>query len=205
MSETPATYPARPGAPAQPAAPARRVSGQNLSERGRRQAQRRFLDELETTANVAGACRAARISRTIAYEWKAQDPAFAAAWQDALDAALDQLEQTAIERAHSGSDQLLMFLLKAHRPEKYREVVNHEASGEVVVSVVFTNDWRGAGGKHTREDEGATISSSDTSSSSSSDTLDLAERVGRILGRSVERAGDADGVNITYRAAHSGR
>lgn len=137
MSETAASY------GTYGSASTRRPSGKNLSLRGRAVAKRRFLDALEPTANVAGACRAARISRTIAYEWRAQDPAFATAWQNALDNALDDLEQIAFQRAREGSDQLAMFLLRAHRPEKYREVVNHEASGEVVVKVVYVSDWRG--------------------------------------------------------------
>lgn len=136
-----------------PAHRAARTSGQNLSERGRQVAQRRFVEELERTANVAGACRATRISRTIAYEWRAQDPAFAAAWQAALDNALDDLEGVAFQRAREGSDQLAMFLLRAHRPEKYREIVHHEASGEATLHVVFTNDWRGVVDQHDQHDQ----------------------------------------------------
>lgn len=178
---------------ARPTTPVRRVSGQNLSERGRAQAQRRFLDELESTANVAGACRAARISRTIAYAWRAQDPVFAAAWEDALNNALDDLEQEAFRRAREGSDQLVMFLLKAHRPDKYRDVVSHQTSGETTLRIVFTNDWRGVdshrAGERDQEAQEEDAGGSD---------LDLAESVGKMLGHAATR--DADGVSFTYRA-----
>jgi hypothetical protein len=120
----------------------------SADERARRRAElqrKRFLQTLEQTTNVAASCRAAAISRKTAYEWRKVFSDFAEEWDAALNAALDQLEQTAIERAHSGSDLLMMFLLKANRPEKYRETVTHEARGEV--RVVFTNDWRGRNGQ----------------------------------------------------------
>lgn len=33
---------------------------------------------------------------------------------------------------HEYSDTLMIFLLKAHRPEKYRENIKHEVSGEII-------------------------------------------------------------------------
>ena len=84
---------------------------------------------------------------------KATDPAFAAAWDDALEAAVDQLEAEARHRAidgveqphfHQGkvcgtvrkySDALLMFLLRAHRPETYRDRT------EPVPELRMTIDW----------------------------------------------------------------
>lgn len=122
--------------------PKKRPWGQHLTPRGAALAKRQFLQTLTETCNIAESCRAAQIARKTAVAWRQTDADFSDAWNDALDAGLDALEQTARERAHSGSDLLLMFLLKAHRPDTYRETVNHQASGEV--RVVFTNDWRGA-------------------------------------------------------------
>jgi len=42
-------------------------------------------------------------------------------WDDAVDAAVDALAAEARTRAFDGSDVLLMFLLKAHRPQVYRD------------------------------------------------------------------------------------
>lgn len=98
-----------------------------------------FVTALADTGNVSAAARAARVSRSRAYQLKAADPAFAAEWSDALETAVDALDAEARRRAldgvetphfHQGrvagtvrkySDSLLMFLLRAHRPERYRE------------------------------------------------------------------------------------
>jgi hypothetical protein len=85
------------------------------------------------------ACAAASIARSTAYQWRSDDADFAAGWDEALDEAADRMEREAFRRAvegtnepvyHQGqevgavrkySDTLLIFLLKAARPEKYRE------------------------------------------------------------------------------------
>lgn len=41
---------------------------------------------------------------------------------------------------HEYSDTLMIFLLKAHRPEKYRENVNLEFSGEIVNTLEYPQD-----------------------------------------------------------------
>jgi hypothetical protein len=80
-----------------------------------------FLAAIRDTGNVRLAAQAAGIDRTTPYVTARRDPAFAAAWQAAEQDAIDILEATARKRALESSDQLLMFLLKAHRPERYRD------------------------------------------------------------------------------------
>lgn len=81
----------------------------------------------------------AGIPRAYCYELYHKDDDFMRAWDDAISGACDLLEQEAWRRAvkgtekpvfHQGeicggiqeySDTLLIFLLKGHRPEKYRE------------------------------------------------------------------------------------
>lgn len=80
-----------------------------------------FLRTLEETCNVAGSARAAGFSRSAAYDWKDSDPAFAADWKHAEEAAADKLEEVAFTRATTGqSDRMLEILLKGHRP-KFRD------------------------------------------------------------------------------------
>jgi hypothetical protein len=86
--------------------------------------QARFLTALCTCPNVSAACATAGVSRNYAYEQRKIDATFAEAWEDALTAAVDNLEGVGFARAVSGSDTLLIFLLKAHRPAVYRETVN---------------------------------------------------------------------------------
>lgn len=81
----------------------------------------RFLDALRMHGVVTRAALAAGIHRDTAYFERQRDPLFAQEWVDALDRGADMLEDTAKQRAYEGSDTLLIFLLKAHRPERYRE------------------------------------------------------------------------------------
>jgi hypothetical protein len=112
----------------------------------------RFVEALGQSGNVALACRAAGVARSSVYELRNRDPEFAAAWSGALEEACDALEAEARRRAMEGmpqkkftrsgepildpetgeqyvervySDQLLVFLLKGHRPERYRERIEH--------------------------------------------------------------------------------
>ena len=109
-----------------------------------------FLDELRETANVTLAARAAGVTPGTVYKHRKDDVLFAERWEEALNEAVDMLEHEAHRRAFKGtqepvfyqgaecgyvtkySDGLTMFLLKAHRPEKYRErsQVDSNVSGD---------------------------------------------------------------------------
>ena len=55
------------------------------------------------------------------YLWLRQDPEYARAFEGIQEEASDALKDEAARRAFAGSDTLLIFLLKARRPEKFRE------------------------------------------------------------------------------------
>jgi hypothetical protein len=124
-----------------------------------------FLRELRKRGNVSDAARKARIDRTTAYRWRDAEPEFAAAWDEAIEHAIDVMESEAYRRAVEGvdepvfgrigkdqdgevgtirkySDALMNTLLKAHRPEKYRERVDVQQHGKVEIE--FVNNWREA-------------------------------------------------------------
>jgi len=82
-----------------------------------------FCDILATGASIKAACEAIGISRPTAYEWRKNDPKFKAAWDSALESGTDLLEDEAKRRALDNSDTLLIFLLKARRPQKYRDTL----------------------------------------------------------------------------------
>ena len=84
----------------------------------------RFLEVFRATGNVRLSADAAGIERSTPYVRAARDPLFAEAWAAAREDALDVLEAEARRRALAGSDGLLMFLLRAHRPERYRETLD---------------------------------------------------------------------------------
>lgn len=83
----------------------------------------RFCEIFAATGNVRLAAGAAGVSRDTPYKRARRSPAFAARWARAREEAIDTLEAEARRRALSGSDALLMFLLRAHRPERYRETI----------------------------------------------------------------------------------
>lgn len=111
-------------------------------------ARKAFLAILRETCNVSEAARAANIGRQSAYDWRGDDEAFAAAWDEAEQEAADKLEREAWRRGVDGtdkpvtfqgritdtykehSDRMLELLLKAHRPEKFKERVTNEHVGK---------------------------------------------------------------------------
>jgi len=96
-----------------------------------------FLKHLAKTANVSRSAKLAELSASALYKHRAKTASFASQWDDAINEALDALEQAVIERAKHGvakpvffggkkvgtvrsySDALAMFMLKAKRPEVY--------------------------------------------------------------------------------------
>jgi len=118
-----------------------------------RDRQERFLKALADTGIVSVAVEIAGTSRTRVYELRKRDTTFAAAWDEAEEQAADALEAEAWRRAVVGvheplvssgkvvrdddgqplairrySDNLLLALLKARRPEKFKDraVVEHD-------------------------------------------------------------------------------
>lgn len=87
------------------------------------------MDESPPTYNASVAAKGIGYNRSTVYGWAKTDAEFAAAWRDIHEEFTDLLEATAQARAITGSDLLIIFLLKALRPEKFREQVKHELSG----------------------------------------------------------------------------
>lgn len=81
----------------------------------------KFLAMYRRCGIVKAACAAAGISRETYRQWRAHDPAFAAAVADAAEDATEELEEIGRQRARESSDVLLIFFLKALRPERYRD------------------------------------------------------------------------------------
>lgn len=121
------------------------------------EAQRSFLEGLGHGLSISGAAKVAGVARSTVYEWRAADEAFAKAWDDALEEGSDILEDEALRRAVHGvsrqvaigsgprqkivdlveySDVLLIFLLKARRPERFRENVHVRTEGVVTVAMI---------------------------------------------------------------------
>jgi hypothetical protein len=96
--------------------------------------QRAMLAAVAHCLSVTAACAQVGISRQTHYEWVRQHPAYAAAFAEAQQLGIEWLEDVAIERATAGerpSDVLLIFLLKAARPDKYRDLQRREDRNDI--------------------------------------------------------------------------
>lgn len=80
-----------------------------------------FLNELAKHGIVGKACKAAKITRSAAYDARQRDPAFAQAWKLALQDAADVLREAYQARALTQSDRAVEFLLRTLDPETYRD------------------------------------------------------------------------------------
>lgn len=106
-----------------------------------------FLDEYRRSGVLGQSAKNARVSLVTVQRRRKRDPEFMQACEEALDIAIDAMESAALQRAVNGttrkkgvyfkgkqigdesyqdySDTLLIFMLKALRPDKYREQVDH--------------------------------------------------------------------------------
>ncbi|MCL0043419.1 hypothetical protein M1N17_03165 [Dehalococcoidia bacterium] len=87
--------------------------------------QKKFLKAFAQCGTVKGAAVAAGITRQAVYLWRSGEPEFEDAFQEARDEFADRLEEIALDRlthpeGGRGGDLLLITLLNAHKPEKYR-------------------------------------------------------------------------------------
>lgn len=109
-------------------------------------AKHAFLESYAQWANITFACETSGVARRTVYEWQEHDADFAIAMRQAGDAATERLEREAWRRATEGSpytrtsyyrgepvgtdhkveysDQLMMLLLRARKPDTYRETTN---------------------------------------------------------------------------------
>lgn len=99
-----------------------------------------FLSALAAGQSVTAAAEQIGLTRQAMYKAKAANQGFARLWEEAIEAGTDILEDEAVRRAKDGSDVLLIFLLKARRPDKYRENIKHEQSGQLILKVQYGDD-----------------------------------------------------------------
>lgn len=97
--------------------------------------QEQFLALFGNSLNIASSAMGAGINRRTVYRERDRNPEFAAALADAKAEAIERLEGAAYDRAKKMSDVLLIFLLKAHKPEVYRESFDQHHKGQVEIIV----------------------------------------------------------------------
>jgi hypothetical protein len=117
--------------------------------------KKRFLEAFAEMGNISRACSVAGVHRQRVYEWQEHDEEFAREFRLAELHSTERLEAEAYRRAHDGvlkekpiyqmstgvkldtiiereySDTLLIFLLKARNPGKYRDKAPEAPGGRM--------------------------------------------------------------------------
>ena len=99
----------------------------------------RYLKEVALVGTVSAGCKAAHVDRLHVLAWRRDDPEFVVAEEHARETLIDSMEAEAFRRGVKGvqkpiyqggvlagyvteySDLLLQLMLRANRPDKYRE------------------------------------------------------------------------------------
>jgi hypothetical protein len=88
-----------------------------------------FLSVLARVGTISGAARAVGVSVQVVNAARNRDTEFEVQCQEAIQYAIEWLEQVAWDRAVRHSDPILIFLLKSHKPEVYNRATRNELSG----------------------------------------------------------------------------
>lgn len=118
-----------------------------------------FFEQLAKTCNITASAAAIGVSRQHVHHLRRTRKDFAKSWDDAIQQATDALEAAARGRAMDGyqrpvyqrgelvgyepcySDALMITLLKAHRPEKFRDKgLELPPGSEIIISLKTGKD-----------------------------------------------------------------
>lgn len=117
------------------------------------QHQRRFLAAFAASGSIIQAARWSKLNRAAHYNWLKEDPTYRPRFDAAQLEAARTLEDEAVRRAHQGlkkavyykgrivgyeseySDTLMLALLKANAPDKFRDRVSMDHKGDVDVNL----------------------------------------------------------------------
>lgn len=134
----------------QNSSPERKGPGRPLADPDRADWAIAFIDALVDGLTVRDAARRAGVDQSMPYVRRKVDEEFRLAWYEARDIGTTELEQEAARRAYHGtlkpvfhkgvecgqireySDTLMIFLLKARKPEVYREGIGDGTSSKNV-------------------------------------------------------------------------
>ena len=133
-------------------APIPKSHEQRRLERNEQYVQQRYLDAIPKVYTASAAAKLAGVTLQYVHQWRNLDPEFREREEQARDQLADTLESEAVRRAVKGirkpvyqagilagyetvySDALLALLLKAAKPDKYRE--RSEVTLKPIVKVV---------------------------------------------------------------------
>jgi len=96
----------------------------------------KVINDLAKYPNISAVCAKNKVPLPTYYHWRKRDPKFKLAVEEAISVGIAELEKVAWSRAtgedgRPPSDLMMMFLLKAHRPDMYRELSKKVEYGTV--------------------------------------------------------------------------
>ena len=117
-------------------------TGRNYKPSERRELMAIFLKAYGKTGNFTYSCTKAGVAPITVRRWLDKHEAYADKFREMQDKFVDGLEMIAVERAKEKSDSLMALLLRANRPEKYRDNIKMDADvkGKQTVNLVFSKD-----------------------------------------------------------------
>jgi len=129
-----------------------RTNAERTQDKEKRKAL--FLAAYEEWGNVRGAVKAVQVGRPTYERWVREDPEFMRAVEKAKQAFGEYLEELALERVRNpdknrGSDVLLLALLNANLPAKFRPQValSEDSAKDLII------EWRQAAKAVRKEEE----------------------------------------------------
>jgi hypothetical protein len=101
-----------------------------------------FLKQLALGCSPGVAARNLNIARSTAYGWKKEDQEFDAAWVDAVETALDRLEQQLYDSALAGNSRDAQFILKHRRREVYGNVDHRPQQSKFISNITLQEHYK---------------------------------------------------------------
>lgn len=117
--------------------------GPEYSPEERREIMVRFLRHYAKTGVLSYSADYAGTTVKTIRRWLKNYPKFKEKFEEMQDRFVDSLEMVAIERAREKSDTLMSLLLRANRPEKYRDNIKMDAdvkNQHAPIQLVFSRD-----------------------------------------------------------------
>lgn len=128
-----------------------------MTDKLKKAQKKRVIEKYKETGQVVTACAAVKLSRITFYDWLKRDPKFKEDFDNANFEVVGLMEDEAKRRGMEGidepvfhrgeqcgvirrySDQLLITLLKAHAPEKYRNNVQADITtkGQAIGKIII--------------------------------------------------------------------
>lgn len=90
----------------------------------------KVLSKYVSCGVIGLACDEAGVRRKTHSEWMIKYPAYKEKFEELREKFVDGIEKVGIERAKSGSDGMIQFMLKAHRREVYGDKSSVELAGQ---------------------------------------------------------------------------